>query len=36
LEDFWIYLDHRSWVHCYDENGKRQTFEHIPVVWRDA
>jgi hypothetical protein len=30
IDDFWIYLDHRSWVHCYDQSGIRQTFDRIP------
>jgi hypothetical protein len=32
-EDFWIYLDHRSWVHCYDASGFRQPFDHIPKTF---
>ena len=34
-EDFWIYLDHRSWVHCYDEHGERQTFAKVPAQFDD-
>jgi len=30
LEDFWIFMDHYSWVHPYDEDGKRCGFEKIP------
>jgi hypothetical protein len=33
IDDFWIYLDHRSWVHCYDASGSRQTFDHIPKMF---
>ena len=34
-EEFWIYLDHRSWVHCYDQEGKRQPFEAVPKRFED-
>jgi hypothetical protein len=27
---FWTVLDHKSWVHPYDADGKRRTFEDIP------
>jgi hypothetical protein len=27
---FWIVLDHRGWVHPYDENGERRGFRAIP------
>lgn len=30
LDEFWVYLDNRSWVHPYDESGKRRGFEDIP------
>lgn len=33
--DFWVYMDHRSWVHCYDQNGKRQTFDALPERFAD-
>jgi hypothetical protein len=29
-EAFWVFLDHRSWVHCYDEHGRRRTFDDVP------
>jgi hypothetical protein len=29
-DQFWIVLDHHSWVHPYDENGRRVNFAHIP------
>ncbi len=35
VDDFWIYLDHRSWVHCYDERGTRVTFDKIPKRFED-
>jgi hypothetical protein len=28
--DFWIYLDHLSWVHPYDQHGKRRSFNSMP------
>ncbi len=27
---FWIVLDHRGWVHPYDEDGQRRAFRAIP------
>ena len=33
--DFWIYLDHRSWVHCYDQHGKRRPFNAVPKRFED-
>lgn len=27
---FWTVLDHRSWVHPYDADGRRRTFRDIP------
>ena len=27
---FWIYLDHLSWVHPYDERGRRRSFKDMP------
>lgn len=29
-DEFWIVLDHRQWVHPYDEHGRRQSFSDIP------
>ena len=29
-DEFWIVLDHRQWVHPYDERGRRQLFSDIP------
>ena len=29
-DDFWIYLDHLSWVHPYDQKGKRRPFKQMP------
>lgn len=34
-QDFWIYLDHRSWVHCYDQHGQRQPFDAVPGKFQD-
>jgi hypothetical protein len=30
LDEFWIVLDHHSWVHPYDADGRRQDFARIP------
>lgn len=30
LDDFWIYLDHLSWVHPYDQNGERRSLREMP------
>ncbi len=27
---FWVNLDNRSWMHPYDEQGKRRDYTHIP------
>jgi hypothetical protein len=32
---FWVYLDHRSWVHCYDEQGRRRPFSRVPKRFED-
>jgi hypothetical protein len=29
-DQFWIVLDHHSWVHPYDQHGRRVDFERIP------
>ena len=29
-DDFWLVLDHHSWVHPYDQNGCRRDFSKIP------
>jgi hypothetical protein len=29
-EQFWIVLDHHSWVHPYDDDGRRVSFARIP------
>ncbi len=34
-DDFWIVLDHHSWVHPYDEHGKRRDFSDIPKSIED-
>jgi hypothetical protein len=28
--DFWIYLDHLSWVHPYDQHGRRRSLKDMP------
>jgi hypothetical protein len=30
-EAFWIFLDHYSWAHPYDERGRRRAFDDMPV-----
>jgi len=27
---FWIYLDNRSWMHPFDERGRRRTYRELP------
>ncbi|NUZ06569.1 ParB-like protein [Piscinibacter koreensis] len=34
-EDFWVFLDHRSWLHCYDAEGRRRPFDAIPQRFED-
>jgi hypothetical protein len=34
-ESFWIFLDHYSWVHPYDETGNRRKFDDIPKAFED-
>ena len=29
-EDFWVFLDHYSWMHCYDARGKRRPLDKVP------
>jgi hypothetical protein len=31
-DDFWIYLDHRDWVHSYDVTGRRRPFDEMPEL----
>jgi hypothetical protein len=33
MNDFWIYLDHRSWAHCYDAKGERQPLQAISKLF---
>lgn len=33
--DFWIFLDHYSWMHCYDASGKRRQLDEIPKRFED-
>jgi hypothetical protein len=30
IESFWTVLDHRSWVHPYDAQGRQRSFHDIP------
>ena len=30
VDSFWTVLDHRSWVHPYDAQGRRRSFREIP------
>jgi hypothetical protein len=34
-EAFWVYLDHRSWIHCYDATGHRRAFSDLPKRLED-
>lgn len=33
--DFWIFLDHYSWVHPYDATGERRAFKDMPKNFED-
>ena len=28
--NFWVFLDHYSWMHCYDAKGHRRPLDQIP------
>jgi len=28
--EFWVFMDHRGWVHPYDSDGERRRYEDIP------
>jgi hypothetical protein len=30
MDAFWTVLDHRSWMHPYDDSGRRRTYRDIP------
>lgn len=30
-DEFWIFMDHRTWVHCYDAVGRRKSFKQMPT-----
>jgi hypothetical protein len=30
MDAFWTVLDHRSWMHPYDDQGRRRTYRDIP------
>jgi len=32
---FWTYLDHFSWMHVYDEKGRKRSFDDIPRRLQD-
>jgi hypothetical protein len=32
--EFWIYLDHLSWVHPYDHRGERRSLNDIPASFQ--
>ena len=32
---FWTYLDHFSWMHVYDEKGRKRSFSEIPGRLKD-
>ena len=34
-DDFWAYLDHRAWMHCYDDQGRRRDFSDMPAALQD-
>ena len=29
-DEFWLVMDHRQWVHPYDQRGRRQSFGAVP------
>jgi hypothetical protein len=33
--DFWIFLDHYSWMHCYDAKGERRGWDQMPKRFVD-
>jgi hypothetical protein len=35
LMDFWTFLDHHSWMHIYDTQGKRRAFKDMPDRFED-
>nr|WP_256735221.1 ParB-like protein [Variovorax sp. dw_954] len=35
MSNFWVFLDHYSWVHPYDETGTRREFADIPDTFED-
>jgi hypothetical protein len=28
--EFWVFMDHRGWVHPYDRDGERRRYQNIP------
>ncbi|MBV8651000.1 MAG: chromosome partitioning protein ParB [Alphaproteobacteria bacterium] len=35
LEEFWCVLDNRSWMHPFDDKGRRRGYEDIPSAIKD-
>lgn len=35
MRDFWVYMDHVSWVHPYDHRGRRCSFKEMPSSLRE-
>ena len=33
--NFWVFLDHYSWMHCYDAKGKRRQLDDVPKRFED-
>jgi hypothetical protein len=33
--EFWVYLDHLSWVHPYDKHGKRRPLKEMPSSFQE-
>ena len=29
-DSFWVYLDNRCWLHPFDEDGRRRSYEDVP------
>jgi hypothetical protein len=34
-DGFWVFLDNRGWMHPFDADGKRRTYEDIPKALTD-
>lgn len=33
--NFWVFLDHYSWMHCYDAKGRRRQLDEVPKRFED-